>query len=189
MFVNENSKGRLIGEGVSRTVYEYKLDPGWVIKQNKNSKKEFAVDHNWLEYQNYLMFRQYNLDSWLSPCLYINGYLLMQRASKINQRISASIPSCFPDKETNWGIYNNRLVCIDYESLKFYRLPHNGKNYFKWQTKAAGYYINRKTWQYLNTLKEHYIFSKDYFKFFIIKDRFMLQKSLQKTRPMRFIRF
>lgn len=186
MFISKTSIGKKISEGVSRVVYQDTFYSDCVIKKNKDNKKKFRVDHNWLEYNNFCMFRKFGLDHWVSPCSYYDGLLRMKKTDIVPKCTSSfCIPSIFPDKDKNWGLLNGFLVCIDYETLKFCNVNCN-RNYFRWQSKASGYYTNDFTLDYLKKIVKEFNLNSDYFQIKHIASSYYLKHILKKTRKMRF---
>lgn len=187
MHIIKSFKGDFIGEGSSRIVYDYKHHQDWVIKELKKPPKlkKFLVDNNWLEYQNYLLFKKYNKEYWVSPCFYQNRYLIMKKTVPVPQ-IPQLLPSIFPNKISNWGILNNQLVCIDYEVLKFSKFKTDRRNYFRWNTKGTGYYIPLSMNKYFSDLKLMYNLKEENFSLKIINSKFILEKLLMIKREMKF---
>lgn len=111
--------GKLIGEGIHRSVYECRLRPDLIVKVEYNTDfRQFANVHEcafWDEWQN-----KPDVAKWLAPCEYLSpdGRLLLQRRCEPVPRdywLPAKLPAFLSDlKRANFGILNGKLVCVDY---------------------------------------------------------------------------
>ena len=104
--------GSLIGEGKSRKVYEYLLDPNYVVKINNKSFTEFA-NPNRCEFNVFQLLDSYGLSELLAPCRMEGEHLIMLKTSPLPKGVY-SVPVVFCDRPKNWGMLNNRLYRIDY---------------------------------------------------------------------------
>lgn len=113
--------GDYLGEGFRRIVYEHKDDDSLVIKFLKNLKD----DHNKLEYQNWLNWKDTDRGLWLVPCVAISkdGRFLIQKKVQITDKIPDNVPQWIQilgdwtfggNKSKHWGLYEGRMVLVDY---------------------------------------------------------------------------
>lgn len=118
--------GEQIGEGSSRLVFEYRLDPRMVIKvQMTDSRGQFCNITEYLHWNDINAMSNYNkwLPKWYAPVRWMstNGRLLvMDRTKPIPEhKLPKRIPHFFSDvKAENFGILRGRIVCHDYGHLK-----------------------------------------------------------------------
>lgn len=111
-----------IGSGMFRDVYDFKPDPRFVVKIERDPDKlSFA---NAMEFRNWVDNREWTLlGPWLAPCLIINptGTILIQRKVDTvvgSKDLPEKIPSLFTDKRVrNWGFLDLKPVCFDYSFL------------------------------------------------------------------------
>lgn len=112
--------GEQIGRGQYRTVYECKLNPRYVIKCESVWDNEHRKFHNaaeWKFYQDYCHFK--DIVRWLAPVQLISRdarILIMERAEPAPMsRLPEKLPDFLTDtKPENYGMINNKIVCIDY---------------------------------------------------------------------------
>lgn len=120
--------GAVLGAGESRIVFQNKLDSSTVIKVERRSKSF----HNVAEWDTWNNFIDTPLEPWLAPCLDISscGIYLIQRKTVVAaaKDYPEKVPTFFTDtKYSNWGLYDDRLVCHDYANSTLYR-PGAHKN-------------------------------------------------------------
>ena len=110
--------GEVLGEGCDRVVYECKLMNEWVVKTEKNCPYEFSNirEHTfWHQYKN-----TKKIAKWLAPCGDISpdGKVLLQRRAtplEDDYKLPRKLPKFLSDiKRSNFGLYEGRLVCVDY---------------------------------------------------------------------------
>lgn len=110
--------GKLIGSGLSRTVYEYEQDKTCVIKYEHGEGRW----QNILEWEIWNTVKDTKLAKWFAPCIDIspNGHFLIQkRAEKVPKSFfPKEIPALFGDlKYDNFGMIGKQFVCIDYGTV------------------------------------------------------------------------
>jgi hypothetical protein len=75
---------------------------------------------NRIEWEIWKMVKDYpSIKKWFAPCLHISpcGTVLVQARVKEapESKFPPKVPRCFSDfKRQNWGLYQGRLVCVDY---------------------------------------------------------------------------
>lgn len=112
--------GEIIGEGISRTVYECKLNPAWVVKHEFN----MALHQNVLEYTVWERVRELDVSSWFAPVLHLSDHgcwMIQARTKPVTlqelKRAYPRVPGFLTDfKVSNWGRLGTRLVCHDFGS-------------------------------------------------------------------------
>jgi len=107
--------GDLLGRGISRHVFTYRLDDRLVIKfENEDS---FQNTYEWQVWNHVKMTA---LSKWFAPVERISpcGRILIQRRTKPlenDRKLPSQIPAFFTDtKIENWGLLNGKPVCHDY---------------------------------------------------------------------------
>ncbi len=112
--------GDLIGEGVHRKVFSCKIRDDLVVKVEEDVHRNFANIHEmdfWQENQFYEPVAR-----WLAPAVFMSpeGRILMQKRC---ERLPSSyplperLPTFLTDVKTdNYGLFEGRLVCMDYAS-------------------------------------------------------------------------
>ena len=117
--------GNKIGGGIARTVYEYSLNPNYVVKVcNAKTSPESNIN----EFQLYNEIRGLCgplewVKDWFAPVEWMSegGKVLLQRKTKpFHNKLSRpeKVPSFFFDvKADNFGWIGNRFVCHDYGML------------------------------------------------------------------------
>jgi len=110
--------GELLGSGISRYVYECTIDPSLVVKVESSESRRFAnVFENafWVDYQ-YMP----KVAAWLAPCVKLSpdGRVLLQKRCQPlphDYVLPEKLPAFLTDhKRGNFGLYQGRLVCVDY---------------------------------------------------------------------------
>lgn len=112
--------GGIIGQGTSRSVYEYRMDSRLVLKID--SSGQFNNVAEWDIYHN---LKSTPYGKFLAPCVHISscGRVLLQRKTKPVQLtdLPKDIPSFMSDsKLQNWGRIGKNIVCHDYANHSFY---------------------------------------------------------------------
>jgi hypothetical protein len=111
--------GQQLGEGHSRHVYVYNLDPKYVIKiEPKNGCNNMIEYLLWDEVQG-LTGNLAWVKDWFAPIKWIspNGrILIMERTYEKSEKVRPrQIPNFFSDiKRNNFGWIGNKFVCHDY---------------------------------------------------------------------------
>ena len=119
-FVTPLSKGlldivcaELLGEGLSRKVYVYKLDPSLVVKFEFHG----GYFQNVIEWKTWIDMLGNRYRRWFAPCREISPcgtVLIMERATQFPDK-SFSVPGFFEDvKHDNFGLIDGKVVCVDY---------------------------------------------------------------------------
>lgn len=123
--------GKYIGSGISRSVFEYNLDPRYVIKveplsTNNNNMVEQMM---WNEIHGLCGNLEW-VKKWFAPVLWCspNGRLLVMR--KTEEKPGKKRPEMIPEflwdvKSDNFGWIGNQFVCHDYG--QFYNFRHYSK--------------------------------------------------------------
>lgn len=108
--------GKQIGQGESRTVYEWRPNPAWVIK-HENDAHTFQNPAEWNLWQQH-QHEPNGIRSWLAPCHLIshNGIWLIQaRTTPARTEDLDLVPKWFGHVTVdNFGWLDGRLVCHDY---------------------------------------------------------------------------
>ncbi len=122
--------GSLVGEGNSRSVYEYALDKSYVVKiQRSETGSDVRSFENVHEFDAYFNLSHHHpkLASFLAPTTRISScgrLLLMRRTTPIGpkQKMPKAIPAFLTDtKIQNWGkLPNGKIVCHDYANNKIF---------------------------------------------------------------------
>lgn len=113
--------GKYLGEGFRRIVYQYTDNPNLVIKFLKNLED----NHNKIEYENWNNLKDTEKGVWLVPCLGLSadGRFLIQERVEVLDKAPDEIPDWIKvlgdysfggNNSRHWGIYNDRVVLIDY---------------------------------------------------------------------------
>ena len=108
----------MIARGAARQVFASKLDPSSVWKV-EDGARSFQNVNEW-EFWNHV--KDGPLAEWLAPCEAISstGAILLQKRTRpvSISELPDKIPAAFTDlKVTNWGMFDNRIVCHDYGKL------------------------------------------------------------------------
>lgn len=117
--------GDYLGEGFRRIVYAHKDDPELVIKFLKNIED----DHNRIEFENWQILKDTEKGRWLTPCVSLSedGRFLIQKRVKVTDEAPENVPDWIQilgdwsfggNKSKHWGIYEGRIVLIDYGDKK-----------------------------------------------------------------------
>lgn len=119
--------GGFIGAGSSRTVYEFRCDPKYVLKINRSISPnvQFQNINEWDAWIN-IKHHHPNLAKYLAPIDRISScgrVLLMRKTTPIKdkQKMPKMIPAFLADtKIQNWGVMDGRIVCHDYANCHIY---------------------------------------------------------------------
>ena len=110
------SVGNKIGYGISRLVYECKLNPDWVWKFETATN----TFQNVMEWEIWMAVKDKpDVAKWLAPCQYIsdNGVVLLQSRTRgiSEDEVPKMVPSWICDSEPkNWGMLKGQPVIHDY---------------------------------------------------------------------------
>lgn len=105
----------MLGEGISRKVFVYRLQPERVVKLEYASRFQ-----NVLEWEIWCCVSDHKeLAKWFAPCFEISGlgqWLIQARTHPIEKvDLPKKVPTVFTDlKPENWGWFEGRPVCHDY---------------------------------------------------------------------------
>lgn len=108
--------GDVIGSGMSRTVYEFNIDPTKVVKI-ETARQRFQ---NVMEWELWNECRECPaLAKYLAPCRYISDcgiVLIMDKTQPLRAtEIPKSLPAFLTDhKVENFGLLDGKVVCHDY---------------------------------------------------------------------------
>lgn len=110
--------GRLLGEGIHRSVYECRIRPDLVVKVESDELRFFANVHEhkfWADNRD-----NDKVARWLAPCEYLSpdGRVSLQKRIEpitSSQDLPDALPAFLTDvKRSNFGWLDGRLVCADY---------------------------------------------------------------------------
>lgn len=116
--------GEVIGRGAFRTVYECDLNKDWVVKVETHSG-EFSNTTEWQVWEWCNRCQPHIAEKYLAPCRFISPCGLFLIQDKTTKTDLKSYPKKVPAflnndiKESNWGLYKNRVVCHDYGMLRY----------------------------------------------------------------------
>lgn len=126
--------GECLGDGVSRTVFEYLPDKSCVVKL-EHATRSFQNVMEWDLWQQHSAGKGTSTLKWLAPCVSISesGNVLVQKRTKPvpwTWKLPKLAPNvlCADMKRENWGIYRRRLVCHDYGRHDAIFYASKGKN-------------------------------------------------------------
>ncbi len=111
--------GEFIGAGSYRAVYQYNLDPGYVVKiEPLNTNRNFVEWKLWQEIQGLCGSLAWVKD-WYAPCRWLspNGrILIMKKTVKNDKKVKPEkVPAFLWDVgERNFGWIGDKYVCHDY---------------------------------------------------------------------------
>ena len=106
--------GDLIGQGAFREVYEYALDPTYVVKI-ETAARSFSNIQEWLIWNEVKWTPE--VAKWLAPCKLISpsGSILVQKRTRPAKNFPEKMPSWMTDfKRTNFGMLGSQFVAHDY---------------------------------------------------------------------------
>lgn len=114
--------GELLGSGMHRKVFEFRWRADLVIKVEDNvprwAWRAFSNAHEmrfWEDHQHYEPVAR-----WLAPCEWMSpdGLVLLQKRTDplpVGYEMPKRVPEFLTDlKRANFGLYEGRLVCVDY---------------------------------------------------------------------------
>ena len=114
----------VLGQGVHRKVFTCRFREDLVVKVEDNGDHAMRSFANVREFDFYNYWRDYEpVARWLAPCEYLSpdGRIMLQkRVDPIPSdfKLPDMLPSFLTDhKKTNFGIYEGRLVCVDYATV------------------------------------------------------------------------
>ena len=124
--------GKLLGQGVSRRVYEYRPSPElWVVKVQMREAEE---EHDYQNIAEWTLWENASgsLRPWLAPCIALSpngGALLQVRCEPCpTHLIPKKVPKVLGDlHQLNFGVYDKRVVVQDYGRHFAYRFAANAK--------------------------------------------------------------
>lgn len=110
--------GKRIGNGISRTVYEFLPDNDYVVKV-ENTGGEFQ---NVIEWEIWKNVEHLPVKKWFAPCLHIsdNGIFLIQKKVERGRRkdYPKKVPYFFRDRKyDNYGFIGKQFVVCDYATF------------------------------------------------------------------------
>ncbi len=114
--------GKEIGHGMSRMVYQHFQDRNLIIKV-ETGNENFQNVIEWTIWQS---VKDTPMAKWFAPCVDIspNGHFLIQKkAEKIpKSQYPKTLPAFFTDlKYDNFGMIEDKFVCIDYGTMNLVR--------------------------------------------------------------------
>ncbi len=124
--------GKKLGLGHRREVYELKIDNTKVVKYDYDGgRANFSEWNTWENVQNWTGdLKKYK--EWLCPCRWISPdgtFMIVDKVEPLpKSRIPKKVPSFLTDhKPDNFGLLNNKVVCIDYEFIPDKTIANNIK--------------------------------------------------------------
>lgn len=105
--------GDLVGHGMSRKTFSSRVVPDCVIKV----EEEGGMFQNVVEWETWNRVRDTPIEKWFAPCRWISpsGSVLIMDRTVPAANYPDKMPAFLNDfKRTNFGLFNNRLVCHDY---------------------------------------------------------------------------
>lgn len=113
--------GETIGVGCSRSVFDFNLNPNWVIKIDRSGQFDNVTE--WEIWSNYKHLPEYS--KFLAPCHHLSscGRILIQQKTYpvTKEQLPTEIPDFLMDfKIQNWGMIGDRAVCHDYANHRFF---------------------------------------------------------------------
>lgn len=107
--------GKQIGSGISRNVFECRLDPTLVVKVQRDDTR--APLENMMEFEVWQSVMMTEHAKWFAPVelLSTTGRILLQKRTMPSRDLPKKVPAFFTDlKPSNWGILDGQPVCHDY---------------------------------------------------------------------------
>lgn len=118
--------GAILGEGLSRRVYQSQLNENRVIKFERR-----GFYQNIVEWETWYRVRGTKLEKWFAPCYALSAhgmYLEQAKVERLHKRgLPLKVPAVIADcKAANFGLFEDRVVCCDY-GASLARVPQNVK--------------------------------------------------------------
>lgn len=109
--------------GSSRTTYEHKDNPNWVVKVPNNRPDR---EKNIQEYKTWELAQKKGLQDWLVPCVECHPtgeWLIMERAMLLEHKKQRPLkePWMHDAGWKNWGIHNGKKKLLDYASAEIHK--------------------------------------------------------------------
>lgn len=125
--------GASIGTGCSRSVFDFNLNPNWVVKIDRSG--QFDNVSEWDIWNNLKANKEYA--KFLAPCHYLSscGRVLIQERTYpiVKDKLPTEIPDFLSDfKIQNWGMIGDRAVCHDYANHSFFNAGKIGMSKPDW---------------------------------------------------------
>jgi hypothetical protein len=109
-----------IGRGMSRKVFSSHILPDHVIKVEEGSRY-FQNQYEWTIWNEIYYQKE---AKWFAPCEWISptgSVLIMKKTTPVG-KYPDKMPAFLTDfKKTNYGMYNNHIVCHDYGTADLIR--------------------------------------------------------------------
>lgn len=129
--------GDALGQGIHRKVFQCRFRSDLVIKVEDNGDAAHRSFANVREFDFWGAWQHYKpVADWLAPCEYLSpdGRLMAQRrVDRIPQgyKLPEQLPGFLTDhKESNFGLLDGRLVCVDYAAVNLTAPMKLKKAYF-----------------------------------------------------------
>jgi hypothetical protein len=111
--------GKRIGSGTFRDVYEFNLDPEYVVKLEKKSTSSNITEFTIWDEVRGLKGNLAWVKGWFAPIIYLspNGKVLIMKKTepKLNKERPNKVPAFLMDAQhDNFGWLGNKFVCHDY---------------------------------------------------------------------------
>lgn len=116
--------GDLLGSGIHRKVFECRIRKDLVVKVEDNEPKyawrAFANAYEMQFWDDHRMVER--VKRWLAPCEWMSqdGLILLQKRVTplpLDYKLPDKMPTFLTDlKPANYGLYEGRLVCVDYSA-------------------------------------------------------------------------
>jgi len=113
--------GSSIGMGCSRSVFDFNLNPNWVVKIDRSGYFDNVTEWDiWNNFKDNPLYSKF-----LAPCHRISscGRILIQQKTYpiTKEQLPGEIPDFITDiKIQNWGMIGDRAVCHDYANHAFF---------------------------------------------------------------------
>lgn len=111
--------GDKLGYGMSRVVYESKLNSTVVFKIEESARR-FQNIKEWELWNEHKFYKP--VADWLAPCVDISacGSILIQKRTSHPIKWPEKLPTFLTDvKKSNFGLLDGKLVCHDYGNVIF----------------------------------------------------------------------
>lgn len=112
--------GEELGDGISRNVFVFYLNPKWVVKIAVDCDSYFQNITEWMIWNELSEWKK--MKKWFAPCKFISNsgrILIQQRTEPVRlSDIPEKIPYFFTDQKLdNYGMINGQFVCHDYGTI------------------------------------------------------------------------